>query len=445
MTDTTVEGFDEPKHGSDRKGFPEGLKDGTQEHRVLPSMDGTGKYFRDHTCHYGYGTKMNNSDKEFPNPFYCVEEGKFIAGKFVVLQECPECREIKRVNTEKEGIEADMKKAGSSDAEIAAAVESHEKWLRKHNRDFKFYVNVKDSSGRYFTVKYPSKQVWKVIEAKISEYKARRIPIDGVAASQGLWFRIVQSGKRFKCERVVDVVTEDVIVNGQVVEGASKPKLAPLTGEDAKKARETCLDLRDVGIRRLSLEQVARLVASRGDPTVIQAIFAASDPKAQTVTTRGDAEVEEVSRAEKPAVSRAADAMIAGAIAPVVAEVRASVTPSQATPTTPPAAVTKPVTAPSGAESQAELIARARALMEQARNMPATPAPTVAAAAATASNTTVAPTTSTVVTAAPAPAPAAATPTPKPTPKPTPEVAPPTASTDDAQSAFLAQFEFPQN
>lgn len=292
----TVSGFDEPKYTSGRKGFPESLKDGAQELRILPSMDGTGEFVRTHTCHYGYGTKMSNSDKEIPNPFYCVEEGKFVAGKFVVLAECPECREIRRIEGEKQAIEVDMKRKGASEEEIRNGTDSQTRWLRKHNRDFKYYVNVKDATGRFFTVKLPSKKVWKPIMSIIERYRARKYPIDAIAASQGLWFRVTKSGKGFGTDYAAELVTEEVYVPGQAP--SESAKLGPLTADDARKAKESCcIDLQNVGINRLTREQVARLVESRGDPNIVQAIFAASQVVTSDITTRGDREVEEEYRA----------------------------------------------------------------------------------------------------------------------------------------------------
>lgn len=411
-----VEGFGDPKHGTDRKGFPEALKDGDNFHRCLPpilSQRETGKYVRDHTCHYGYGIKTR-SGKDIMNPFYCVEEGKFISGKFVVLERCPECDEIARIKAEVEAIEADMKRAHASDADISAATKSQAEWLRKHNRDFKYYVNVKSADGRYFTVKYPSKKVWKVIESLIQKYKSQRIPIDAIAASQGLWFRITRSGKGFGTDYAVEVVMEDVIINGQVVEGAQKPKLGSLTAEDAKKAGENCLDLGDVGIRRLSREQVARLVSSGGDPTVIAAIFQASD---DTASVRQERPEPEERPEPTPAPAGSPEPLRAAPIiqpAPAPAEtVKASAPPV----TAPPAA---------GNAAQMELVRQARALMEQARAM-GVPAPTA---------TQPTPTPAPVVQPTPTPPPQ-----PKPAPAPTPTPTPTPASVQ-GEEAFLSQFDF---
>jgi hypothetical protein len=404
-------GFGTPKHTSDRKTFPEGPKEGSTEIRILPpilNQRESGKYVQDHTCHYGYGTKLQNSDKERPNPFYCVEQGKWVAGKFVTTQECPECQAIKLVKSQKERIEAQMKSEGKTDAEVAETTKSLVAWLKKHNRDFKQYVNVKDAAGRFFTMKLPQKDVWKPIKKHVEEFKARRIPIDAIAAAQGLWFRINRSGKGFKTEYSVEVVTEDVIMNGQVVEGASKPKFGPLTAEDAKKASEACMDIGDVGIRRLSIEQVQRLVASKGDQSIVQAIFEGSDPSSQA---HGSVDVEE-----------SPEDIAAG---PVAAP---APTPAPA----PVAAVAPVVTAPAAPTTQEDAVAAARALLAQSRTLPS--AAQVAAP--------------TVTLVVPPPAPAAPVVAPAvadlvkdlPTPPPPPAAPAAPAATSGAEQDFLAQF-----
>lgn len=412
---STDNGFGTPKHNSDRKSFPEGPKEGVSEIRILPpilAQRESGKYVQDHTCHYGYGTKIQGSDKERPNPFYCVEVGKWVSGKFVVTQECPECQAIKLVKTQKERIEAQMKQAGNSDEVIAEAVKSLTAWLKKHNRDFKQYVNVKTADSRYLTMKLPQKDVWKKIKAFIDEYKQNSVPIDAIAAQQGLWFRISRSGKGFKTDYGVEVAREEVLVNGQVIPGASKPKQGPLTMEDAKKAAESCMDIGDVGIRRLSIEQVQRLVASKGDQNVVQAIFEASDPVGQQHAP--------VEREESPEDIAAGPVPVS---APTPAPTPAPVAPVAPVVTAPPDVGTVPE----------DVIAKARAMLASAKASPA-PAATPAAAPAPAA------------TPAAVPAPAAAPPpvavqqlvADKPTPAPTP--APPAATTA-AEQSFLDQFK----
>jgi hypothetical protein len=421
MSNPTNDDWGNPVHTQERKAFPEGPKKGENVHRILPPLlnqKESGKYVISHTCHYGYGLKREGSDKEFPNPFYCVEEGQWVNGKFVVTQECPECKLIAFVKGQRDAIVAKMKDAQESKDAIAKATESHEKWLRKHNRDFKQYVNVMDISGRFFTAKYPGKEVWKKVKAFIEEYKGRSIPIDAVAANQGLWFRIVRSGDGFKTEYSVNVVTEDVVVNGQVVPGAQQPKKAPLTREHYEKAKASCMDLADVGIKRLSIADVERLARSKGDPAIIEAVFASSQKAEPKKTT---APVEESPIAEEPErdVPDASPAAAPAATQTIDLDV-----PS------------KPVTAPPVAASSQDLLAQARALMEAAKVKQAAedaatkaPAPEQKAAPKPAAPAPSAPTAPMVNTDAGKVKP------------PEQKTAPATSS---AQDDFLAQFDLPQ-
>lgn len=412
MTTPTNDDWGNPVHQDERKSFPEGPKKGENQHRILPPMlsqKESGKYNVSHTCHYGYGLKREGSDKEFPNPFYCVEEGTWVNGKFVVTQECPECKLIAFVKGQRDTIATQMKNEGKSKDDIFKATEAHEKWLKKHNRDFKQYVNVMDAAGRFFTAKYPSKEVWKKVKTLIEQYKSARIPIDAVAANQGLWFRIVRTGEFRQTEYTVEVVMEDVVVNGQVVPGAQQPKKAPLTAEHYKKAKASCMDLADVGIKRLSIADVARLVKSKGDPQVVAAIFASSQKVTPAASTPVTAEESPIDRDDEPS----APPPVAAAPAPAPLSLDA--------PTTPVTAPSKP------AESQEDLLAQARALMERAKSLSQS-GPNVQQTAPASS-----------------PTPKAETkPEPKPTTPPAPKAEPkPEPATSSAQDVFLAQFELP--
>lgn len=408
------DGFGAPVHQQERKAFPEGPKKGENIHRVLPpilNQRESGKYVMSHTCHYGYGLKREGSDKEFPNPFYCVEEGNWVNGRFVVTQDCPECQAIKFVKTQKEAIAAKMKSEGKSDSEVAQATASHDKWLRKHNRDFKQYVNVKDVSGRFFTAKYPQKEVWKKIKGIIEDWKSRAIPVDPIAANQGFWFRIVRTGEGFKTEYTVDIVQEEVVVNGQVIQGAMQPKRAALTSEDAKKAKETCMDLADVGIKRLTLDQVKRLVASKGDPKVVEAIFAAS--------TKVEKRVESAPVEESPLPADEPEEK------PVEVPVQTQPAAARTVEVDPSPVVTSP---PKTSESPEDLLAQAKALMERAKKAQAATEPLA--------KVEVKPEPKVEVKAAPAPGPA-----PVPAPKTEPKVQPAPAG-DLAEAGFFDQFTF---
>jgi hypothetical protein len=411
---STVEGFGDPKHTGSGATFAQACKDGVQEHRILPPIKNqrtTGKYNKDHTCHYGYDIKRKNSDKFLPNPFYCVEEGKFVGGEWLVTQECPECREIKRVKGEKDSILAQLKDRPKAEQDVAT--ESHSKWLNKHNRDYKMYVNVKQADGKFGTYKYPSKEVWKKIKAEIDAFKTRQQPIDAIDASQGLWFRITRSGKGYNTEYKVEVVTEAVVVEGRTIPGASQPKLAPLTAKDAQEAAEQCLDLDDVGIRRLSLEQVQRLVSSRGDPGIVAAVFGSDDRG----TLPGQATPASTPPVQATPPAAAPPQAAPPAQAPAVAPPQASQAPQGTLPTGIPAQDPNP--------DQAAILAQVRDLLAKARA-----AGTVGATASPQVTGTlpVPPPTAATGSAAPPPAPTAA------------PVAPPATDLTAEEKAYLDGF-----
>jgi cell division protein FtsL len=160
-------------------------------------------------------------------------------------------------------------------------------------------------------------------------------------------------------------------------------------------------------IRRLSVEQVQRLVASKGDQATVAAIFEGSDPTAQVAGESFDREESPEDIAAGPVTTPAPTVPAASApVAPVV--------------TAPPAAT----------ETKEDIVARARALMEKAKNLPSA-APAAAPAPAPAPTPAPAP--------KPAPAPAVSDLVKDPPPTPPPPPAP--AATSGAEQDFLKQFE----
>ena len=258
-----------PKYGSDFN-YPVGLKDGDNIFRIIPplfSQELTGKWALSHAQHFGYPTK--SGDKSIPNNFYCVEKSKFVSGELVVLQACPEDVLIKEHLEEWDTAKKTLTKQGKSETEIKVATDSLASFCRTHNRDFKWYLNVKWADGTFGCVKIAGKAK-KAIDKRIAELQKRKVPIDPISADQGVWFRVTRTGKYLNTEYDAFIVTEEVAVNGQTYE---RIKAAPLSEADYAMAQEKCRDLTEVGIRRLTLEQVQLLVGSGGDPDVVDAVF----------------------------------------------------------------------------------------------------------------------------------------------------------------------------
>ena len=307
-------GFNEdaPQHQSNFKPFPQSPKDGEQEHRILPGIHTQGgMYHKGWAIHYGAMKKVG--DKTIPMPFICVEEVEWVAGEKTITRPCAACNDNKAKKQWVDAQTAKMTEAGASKEEIAEKLKKQLEWVRNHNRSFGEYVNVKDSSGKYFTARYPSKEVWKKVQEFVQKYAKLAKPIDAVKASQGLWFRITRSGKgQYNTEYKVEVVMEDVVKDGETFQ---RPKLAPLTPDDAAKAKAGCYDLNDLGFKVLTPDQVTELVQSKYDDSVIKRLWASSANN-HTTASEPAPEAQEATKAPAAATQPPAPKVEAPAPAP---------------------------------------------------------------------------------------------------------------------------------
>jgi hypothetical protein len=273
--------FGTPKHGGNGRPIPKALlgKDGGSiQYRVLPpilSCVETGEWAVGHAQHFGYDTpNPQDPSKRIFHPFYCVEIVRWESGEKVVVQRCPECDDIKQRLAEWQARKAEMEKAKVPEDQIRKTLEHLTNWLKRHNRDFSWYFNIKDTQGNYSTRKGSGKYVKKPIDAIVKANREKSPPYDPIAAHQGLWFISTKIGKQLAADWTLSVATEDRVIEGETF---SKPKAAPLTEQDAAEAEKQCCDLHDVGIRRLSYDKVKLLVESSGDESVIKAIFGSSE------------------------------------------------------------------------------------------------------------------------------------------------------------------------
>lgn len=274
-------GFGTPKYGNKMRPIPKellGKEGGSITFRILPPILTcleTGEWAVSHTQHFGYDTP-NPSDpsKRIYHVFYCVEVIRWENGERVTVQFCPECEKIKSNYNDWVARKAQMEQLGKSAEEIAETLRPLSEWLKRHNRDFKWYINIKDASGGYSTRKVAGKYIKKPIDAIVKKFREKQTPWDPIAAHQGLWFTATKVGQKLSSEWTLEVQTEDRVIDGETL---SKPKSAPLTEQDANEAEKLCCDLHDVGIRQLSYDKVKTLVDSGGDAQVIKALFGAAE------------------------------------------------------------------------------------------------------------------------------------------------------------------------
>jgi hypothetical protein len=344
-----------PRFGSDRKPYPQALKDGDNIHRVLPPIHTAADKgvwaspCATHTC----STPKAGGDGKKRNwyTYFCVEKVTFSNGEKIVTQRCAKCDEIAAKKAEYEALQADVKqqvKDGVLSKQAASeTLKPYVNWFKRNSRDFKYNVNAKLQDGTFGTFKYPA-GVKKDIETIAEKFGKLRVPWSPILAHQGLWLNIVKTpadktGSGFP-EYKAEVVQDEVVKDGDTF---MLPKKAPLSEEDYNAALEKCLDLNDVGYRKLTPEQVQAIVDANEEPEILDAIFKQSDK-------RGSAEGSPAPRGTTTTTPRTASQP----------EQRNGPTPSQgASNSTPPTPPKKQEMSPDDA---AALRARARALLAEA-------------------------------------------------------------------------------
>jgi hypothetical protein len=246
--------------------------------RILPpilSCQDSGEWNVPHAQHFGYTTpRTDDPSKKRYHTFYCIEQSEWRDGNRVVTTPCPECNAIKQKQAEYTLRASELESKGIPKDQVKKTLEPLGNWLYSHNRDFKYYVNVKDISGAYYTLKLPGK-VKKSIDQLRKELMEANTPCDIIAAHQGYWLRLgIVSGRGAQAVYKVEVLKEDVSVGGETYQ---KNKAAPLTEADAEAAETQCLDLKKVGIRKLPMDKIKLLVESCGEAGTVAAIFRSSE------------------------------------------------------------------------------------------------------------------------------------------------------------------------
>lgn len=251
--------------------------------RLLPplhscSLPGpnAGRWAIMHKQHFGFDTVSASGDRSW-NTFYCVEEFDFKTR--TITKPCPSCEDNKQKKALFESSKKELGFAGKTGDEIKRLTEPLDNWLRKHNLDAKWYINVKTVEGEYCTLKIGTK-LKKKLDTLIKELREPtrpgRQPIDVFDPADGIWLDFTRTGKGFDSDYDVRCSMETKMVN---VDGVSTPvevyRKAPLADDEKEAAEQTTYDLSDIGIRRLSYQQVVDLVRCDGNPDAIDGIFKA--------------------------------------------------------------------------------------------------------------------------------------------------------------------------
>lgn len=266
----------------------------------MKSLADSGKWGVYHGQHFGYsGTDPRNPDKTKMRPFSCIEKSDFRTKMITVA--CAACDVITEKFEEKKRREAEYIGQGLNEAQVKERLDPLTQWLKRHNCDRKWHINVMNQQGE-FGVLQISHTVKKMLDAKMDELRKAKRPVDPIV--DGVWFEFTRMGK-FPVQDAVEVM----MVENE--DGSFNKKIAPLTEEQAKKALEVCPDLAKDTVRFISGQQIAQIVASSGDPEEIDRIWqlgvSASQRRERTPVSQNAAPAPAPTAARETAVAPTAE------------------------------------------------------------------------------------------------------------------------------------------
>ena len=263
--------FAEPGTGTGNRTKNFKLEQGSNRYRIGPayaSLAASGRWNHNIRQHYGYkGAEDAQTGKSFPRTFICPQE---IDRKTEIVKvPCAECDDTAQLSEKVELRAQKLEQEGKSEEDINTVLGPQKKYLKEHNLDKKHLVLAKNESNEWGVLWLP----WKALEALIARRKKiqEEDGVDILSTVDGCWVDFVRSGDGFRnTAYACDVVSEIVLMeNGKK---AKMPKQEALTDADFDAIEATCPDLTTVGTR-LTSEQIERLVESRGDPEVVDAVF----------------------------------------------------------------------------------------------------------------------------------------------------------------------------
>lgn len=236
-----------------------------QDLRILPPMHSLaekGKWAMYHGQHFGYAGNAKEPGKVRQRPFQCIEQTDFRTK--IVTVACVACEVIAEKRAERDAREAEYKQKGKTESEIRELLEPLTGWLKKHNCDRKWHINVMNRAGE-FGVLQISHTLKKTLDVKLEEVRTKK-KIDPMLPDQGVWLRFSRMGK-FPVQDAVEVVMagDDEV--------GFKTERAPLTDAQCDQAEKVCPDLATGVVKAISSSQIAQLVACSGDPDEVDRIW----------------------------------------------------------------------------------------------------------------------------------------------------------------------------
>ena len=269
-------GGNKPAAPREKKVFPKNLyleagKKGADEgkhiiFRILPPMkslanDGNG-WRRKIGEHWGHFQPTRDPSKPRPLIFACCEVRDFKTKTISV--ECPKHIQMAQVKADYEALKQQFNDSDEAhQAELLPQLEECKNWIKVNRFSRQYNLNVMEPDGTFGILKLSDDTFKNKLDPIINGLFAKE-GIDAVDYEQGVWFEAYRRGHLLDATDIIEVVREDVFVEGHG--RLSKIKKAPLTEAQLAEALKVCYDLAKDTVAYLSPDQIQLLVDGSGDP-----------------------------------------------------------------------------------------------------------------------------------------------------------------------------------
>lgn len=271
--------------------------------------EGKGKWYQYYALHYGYeGVNPKDASKKRSRPFGCLFRDNRDTKE--VLEACEKCDDIDQHVASRERAERSYIAEKRSEGAIKELLKPMVDWERKHNRDRKYYFCGMDPATEEYGVLLLTPKAKNRLLAVIAEHRKKYPNLDPLKPREGVLFEFIRTGRGFNIVDDIKIVEEGrkVMVEGEEMM-VYKPKAAPLSDNQARKAFEICPDLipsAQEAVKFLSHEQIKQLVACDGDPEQVDRIWGLGTKPNRRVREEAREEFREEASSEQKEPQKAA-------------------------------------------------------------------------------------------------------------------------------------------
>lgn len=255
--------------------------------RLLPPMKSLANnphgWYRFHKIHWGYAG-INSKGNKVQRPFECVEEKDFKTK--MIKRHCAECDLVRERKDQLVVRKSTLESRGVSPEAIQEELGPLNQWVKSHNRDDKYYINIMTLNGEFGHLLVNGK-LFSKLKMELEQLSVKR-SINALNLETGIWFKFSAIGyglvAQFDVEPYKEVTMHPELGEVEII------KRAPMTKEQAKSAVSICMDLTQV-TRIVSSSQIEMLTNSSGDPEEVDRILGLGQRIEETPVVDSDSKV----------------------------------------------------------------------------------------------------------------------------------------------------------